>query len=84
MALGEMLSWQESHDGDPEEIEKAKREIEQIEKRKAMPGYYDSEDASFDLEQLNTLLNEFAPDGYYWGAHPGDGASLGFWKHEDS
>ena len=42
-------------------------------------------------EYLEYLLNEdiwdamqaLEPDGYYFGAHPGDGADFGYWKEED-
>jgi len=35
------------------------------------------------LEHLDDQLNELAPEGYYFGAHPGDGACLGFWSIEN-
>ena len=28
-------------------------------------------------------LEALAPDGYYFGAHPGDGSDFGFWKLEE-
>ena len=28
-------------------------------------------------------LEALAPDGYYFGAHPGDGSDFGFWKCEE-
>lgn len=34
-------------------------------------------------EDLFDLLNEIAPDGTYFGAHPGDGADFGFWQFEE-
>ena len=55
-----------------------------IERRSAGDGYYQSEDASWDLEILFTLLDDRAPPGYYFGAHEGDGSDYGFWRiHED-
>ena len=37
----------------------------------------------WDLEVLFDLLNGLAPEGYYFGAHEGDGADFGFWKTEE-
>ena len=42
-------------------------------------------------EYLEYLLNEdiwdamqaLEPDGYYFGAHPGDGADFGYWEIEE-
>ena len=45
--------------------------------------WWDSEDALWLLESLFDQLNEAAPEGYYFGAHPGDGSDYGFWAIDD-
>lgn len=36
------------------------------------------------LESLFDVLNEYAPVGHYFGAHPGDGSDFGFWPCDDA
>jgi hypothetical protein len=45
--------------------------------------YFKSEDSDFDLEELFDMMDEHSPEGYYFGAHPGDGSDYGFWMFED-
>lgn len=53
-----------------------------LERRMGQPGYYESEEADWDLEWLFDTLNEFAPENYYFGAHPGDASDFGWWEVE--
>lgn len=42
--------------------------------------WWNSEDAMILLDSLFDTLDLYAPDGYYFGAHPGDGSDYGYWK----
>lgn len=39
----------------------------------------ESEKADYLNETLFNCLNDIAPDGTYFGSHPGDGSDFGFW-----
>ena len=43
----------------------------------------DIELAQSYLDSLFEALDSFAPDGHYFGAHPGDASDFGFWAIED-
>ena len=60
--------------------------VREIERRieKAPEDYYATEDADFDREDLENILQGYCPEYFYLGAHPGDGADLGVWPCEDS
>jgi len=64
-------------------VGKIQDELGRIERAMDASGYFNSDDADFDLEWLFDQLDEFAPDGHYFGAHPGDGSDFGFWEHEE-
>mgnify|MGYP003666601674 FL=1 len=49
---------------------------------KALEAYVASEECLWDLEALIDALGEHAPEGHYFGAHPGDGSDFGFWENE--
>jgi hypothetical protein len=57
--------------------------LSKIEQRMKDDNYFETEDASYDLEALTDELNNHAPHYAYFGSHPGDGADFGFWIVED-
>lgn len=45
---------------------------------------WESDDINYFLnEDLFDILNDYAPGGYYFGAHPGDSSDFGFWEIDD-
>jgi hypothetical protein len=46
---------------------------------------WDSEEIAFFLnEELWDVLNNYAPEGYYFGCTEGDGSDFGYWKIEEA
>ncbi len=45
--------------------------------------WWDSEEATQMSEELFDIMNEYVPEGHYFGAHPGDGSDYGVWANED-
>ena len=41
--------------------------------------WWESEACSEAVNAAFDLLDEYAPEGYVFGAHPGDGSDFGFW-----
>lgn len=44
--------------------------------------WWQSEDATYLLVDIMDALNLCAPEGTYFGAHPGDGSDFGYWPEE--
>ena len=42
--------------------------------------WWDSEEAESLLQELFDALDGASPEGYYFGAHPGDGSDFGYWE----
>jgi hypothetical protein len=59
------------------------RKLGGIEGNMAIDGYYTSDQSDTDIEWLFDSLNSLAPEGFYFGAHHGDGADFGFWPSEE-
>jgi hypothetical protein len=57
----------------PEELREAPQDNDDHE-------WWYTETAYWVLEHLDNKLNDHAPDGYYFGAHEGDGSDFGFWR----
>ena len=45
--------------------------------------WWQSDECAEFMGELFDLLNVYGPEGYYWGAHPGDGSDFGYWEIED-
>jgi hypothetical protein len=59
-----------------------RRLIRDINTRMTSADYFDSEDASEDLQELFGALDAYSPEGFYFGTHCGDGSDYGWWLSE--
>jgi len=41
--------------------------------------WWESDECQHRVEEMFDVLNDYAPEGYVFGAHPGDGSDFGFW-----
>jgi hypothetical protein len=46
--------------------------------------YWTDEQADYDRDSLDSVLNNHALPSCFFGSHPGDGADIGFWLSEDA
>lgn len=82
-AAKRILDWREERHTNGEELEKARRDLDSVEQRQpSYPEalYFKSEEALSDLHILDSILNQFAPDGYYWGPKDDDPTNIGYWR----
>lgn len=46
--------------------------------------WWRSDDCDWILnEDIWLAMQDIAPDGFYFGSHPGDGSDFGFWSDDD-
>src|SRR5690625_2993593 len=55
----------------------------EIERRMEREGYWESDDAAWDIEWLFNEVNNLAPEGTYFGPHVDDGSDFGYWPVEE-
>ena len=46
--------------------------------------FWQTEDASILVNQMQDALNDIAPEGFYFGNTQGDGSAFGWWPIEDN
>jgi len=45
--------------------------------------WWESEDCQLRVEEMFDVLNDYAPEDYYFGAREGDGSDFGYWEIDD-
>lgn len=58
------------------------RSVEGNMRRMKSPAYFTTEQPRWDVDALIDALEAYAPEGFYFGSHPGDGADFGYWLAE--
>ncbi len=44
--------------------------------------FWESEQSIWIMECIVDRLNDYTPEGYYFGAHEGNGSDFGVWKYD--
>lgn len=44
--------------------------------------WWESEEANYIAEELFDVMNDYSPEGHYFGSHIGDGSDYGYWPSE--
>lgn len=45
--------------------------------------FWDSDECTYVMNELFDALDSYAPDGYYFGPHEGDGSDFGYWEYNE-
>jgi hypothetical protein len=59
------------------------QQLEQLAGPDAKECDWDEDEAASYVDKMAELLNDYAPTGFYFGSHEGDGACFGFWLEQD-
>jgi len=66
------------------DIQKTMSEAERVERlHSEVLSWADMAESSAAVDELIDALNFYAPLGFYFGAHPGDGSDFGFWLSDN-
>jgi hypothetical protein len=57
--------------------------LPEIQEDPGHPFWSDYDEMAECVGDLFEAMQDIAPEGYYFGAHHGDGACFGFWEHCD-